>query len=346
VRLRGLLPAFFLAEVASVASVASVARVARAEETLNPWDAARDPAAAARFALHRRVREILSTPLMTAVLVPRDYALQRARVLLEQAHAEKSPDVLLRLDLGRVYADLDESVRAAETLQSAFDDDPDNPAVIAEFPTLANAYAKLDDSKDELRIYERFLPRVVGELTHTTGLLNMAEAEMHLGDLESAIDGYKATIDEAATLPNVYELEFHTGALARWGLAVAEDRSGDIDGAARTTRTIVEELDRDMQTIRFDRGVFFAPERERNWYVALGFAAYAQKAEDPRTAAGLYYRAEECWNEYVIDAKAHGSQDRWLDLALARYVRAHAQRVAAERRVKGRVVYPQTDCSR
>ena len=37
--------------------------------------------------------------MATARLVPRNAALMRARVLLEQAHAERSPDVRLRFDL-------------------------------------------------------------------------------------------------------------------------------------------------------------------------------------------------------------------------------------------------------
>ena len=81
-------------------------------------------------------------------------------------------------------------------------------------------------------------------------------------------------------------------------------------------------------------------------------------------------RAEGCWREYMEDASrssigeelgwlvvALGPRfhalvrsvqppDRWIDVARARFTRAHAQRIAAERRVKGRIAYAQYECLR
>jgi tetratricopeptide (TPR) repeat protein len=327
------------AAIALGVALASVS--ARADTPPNGWDAVRDPAAAERFGLHAHVRQILVSPRRGAP----DPTLIRARTLLEQAQAESSPDVRLRFDLGETYAALDDNVRAKGILQPALDAAPDHPAAVAAFIALANAYAKLDQSEEERRVYERFLPKVTDERSRSTAMLNLAEADMHLGDLESSIAGYRATIDLAAQLPNIIELAYHTGALAVWGLAVALDRANDVPSGAKEAKLALV-LDRDMGIIRLNPSVFFSPERERNWYVALGFTEYAKDAEDPRGAAIWWQRAEGCWHEYVDDAIAHGGGDRWLDLARARLERAHAQRTIAERRVKGRVVYPQTECVR
>jgi tetratricopeptide (TPR) repeat protein len=321
---------------------ALLAGSARADTPTNAWDAIRDPAAAARYALHVRVRQIL----VNARPGPPDPTLLRARALLEQAHAEKSPDIRLRFDLGEIYAALDDNARAIAVLRPALDAEPDHPAAVAPFIDLANAYAKDDDqSEQERRVYERFLPKVTDDRARSTAMLNLSEAYMHLGELEDSIAGYRATIDLAAQLPNIIELNYHTGALAVWGLAVALDRANDVPSGAKEAKLALV-LDRDMGIIRLNPSVFFSPQRERNWYVALGFTEYAKDAEDARSAATWWQRVEGCWREYVDDATAHGGGDRWIDLARARLERAHAQRLAAERHVKGRVVYPQYECLR
>ncbi len=312
---------------------------ARADTPTNGWDAVRDPGAADRYALHVRVRQILVSQRPG----PSDPTLLRARAHLPQARADRSPDVRLRFDLGEVYAALGDNVRAKEILQPALDAAPDHPAAVAPFIALANAYAKLDQSDDERRVYERFLPKVTDERSRSTAMLNLSEAHMHLGELEDSIAGYRATIDLAAQLPNIIELNYHTGSLAVWGLAVALDRANDVPSGAKEAKLALV-LDRDMAIIRLNPSVFFAPERERNWYVALGFTEYAKDAEDARASAMWWQRVEGCWREYVDDVAARGGKDRWVDLARARLERAHAQRLAAERRVKGRIVYPQYEC--
>ncbi len=105
-------------------------------------------------------------------------------------------------------------------------------------------------------------------------------------------------------------------------------------------------LDKDMNVIRLNPDVFFVPQRERNWYVALGFTEYATGSDEARSAAVWWARAEGCWREYVADAAAHGGTDRWLEVARARFDRAHAQRVAAMRRAKMASLPPLPECVR
>jgi tetratricopeptide (TPR) repeat protein len=329
------------AVLAFALSAGVVAGIARADTPPSGWDAVRDPGAARRFALHHRVQEILASN----VAGPRQPLLVRARALLEQAHAESSSDVRLRFDLGEIYATLENNIGAIEVLAPALEGAPDDPGAAQALLSLANAYAKLDRSDEERRVYERFLPRVTNDRTRATAMLNLSEADMHLGDLESAIAGYRATKDLAGQLPNQIELQDHTGALAVWGLAVALDRAGDIPGGASEAKLAIA-LDHDMATMRLNPNVFFSPERERDWYVALGFTEYAKEEEDARKAAAWWDRAEGCWREYIEDAVTHGAQDRWVNIARARMGKARAQRLAVERRVKGKVAYPQYECVR
>jgi tetratricopeptide (TPR) repeat protein len=330
-----------LRATACALGLALAAQIARADTPINGWDAARDPGAEDRYELHLRVRELMAT----ARLVPRNTALLRARALLLQADAEKSPDVRLRFDLGEIYAALEDNIRTIEVLEPALDEAPDHPAAHSPYVDLANAYAKLDRSVDERRVYERYLPRVTDEASRSIALLNLAEADMHLGDLDAAVTGYRAALEVSAQLPNMIEIEQHTGTLARWGLAVALDRSGDVAGGAKEARLAVE-LDHDMAIIRGSPNVFFSPERERNWYVALGYAEYAKASAEARASATFWRRSEGCWREYIDDVRAHAAADRWVDVARARLERAHAQRVAAEKRVKGGIAYAQAECVR
>jgi tetratricopeptide (TPR) repeat protein len=333
---------------ATIVASSALAPFAHAETPPNRWDAIANPALADRYALHIRAREIMSS----AAIAERsnDFAIalglrNRARMFLEEGHAETSPDVVLRFDLGEVCYELEDNKCAQDVLERALAIAPDHPAALAAYSILANAYAKLDQSNEERRVYARYIPRITDEEGRAIAMLNLAEANMHLGDLDDAVAGYRETINAAAELPNVIELEQKTGLLARWGLAVALDRSGDIAGGAKETKLAVQ-LDTDMHEIRGGVNVFFAPERERYWYVALGFAEYAKQATEAKTAALLWHRAEGCWREYIQDVRAKAAPDRWIDLAHARLEKTHAQRLAAERRVTGHLVYPQYDCAR
>jgi hypothetical protein len=314
----------------------------------NRWDAITSPALGERYALHLRVREIMTSAAIAERSNDLGIALglrNRARMFLEEGHAETSPDVVLRFDLGEVCYSLEDNGCAKDVLEKALAIAPDHPAALGAYSILANAYAKLDESAAERRVYARYLPRITDDESRVIAMLNLAEADMHLGDLDDAVAGYRDTIDAAAQLPNAIELEQKTGLLARWGLAVALDRSGDVAGGAKETKLVLQ-LDTDMHEIRGGPNVFFAPERERYWYVALGFTEFAKEAPDAKTAALLWRRAEGCWRDYTADVRAKAENDRWIDLARARLEKAHSARLAAERRVSGHIVYPQYECAR
>ncbi len=318
------------------------ASTARADTPPNAWDAVANPALADHYALHMQVRELLvaaSTKQSENAMA----FLNKARVLLREAHAETSDDVVLQFDVGEVCQELHEYGCAIDALERALAKAPDHPAAVAAYDALATAYAKLDRSADELRIYDRSIARVTNPVSVAILMLNRAEAYMHLGRLDEAIAEYNATANEAATFPNEMEQRFHTGVLAWWGLAVALDRIGDVAGGAAKAK-FATELDHDMRVIATGENVFFVPERERDWYVALGFIEYAKQAADAEESAALFHRAEDCWHDYIDDVKDHGEHDQWVRIAKARLEWTHQQRTTAEKRARRRIVYPQYRC--
>jgi tetratricopeptide (TPR) repeat protein len=258
----------------------------------------------------------------------RDAALERARALLEEAHAAKSPDVRLRFDLGEVYYALDRFDRSVAVLVPALEMAPDHPAAVDALAILAYAYAKLDKSSAERATYERYLARVNDDRYRATAMLNLAEAEMRLGNMKDAIAGYKETIDLCESLPSGVS-QAHTLILAVWGLAVALDRDGQArEGLVAARRAVM--MDPDDRSIAHDPNVFFVPAYDRFWYLALGATVRAEDTKAADDAARAWKIVEQTWNKYIDPADAN---DRWLALAKVRRERAKAQRIAAEARV-------------
>jgi hypothetical protein len=180
----------------------------------------------------------------------------------------------------------------------------------------------------------------------------MGEAEMRLGAVDDALGTFREVLRICGDLPNSLGA-MSTYVLTLWDLAVALDRSGDprgaLDAAAKASQLTIGEKT-GAYLIAEDPDVFFVPEWERAWYLALGAAAEARGAEDPRDAAVLWGAAERLWGHYVELSAAAASQaavtpqaphasgaaraqsEPWLAIARVRRDHAHAERVAAEKR--------------
>jgi tetratricopeptide (TPR) repeat protein len=319
------------------------------------WDCARDPATRARWALHVRVEQMLAPPPSSDDVPPlelrRGYELQleRARAMLEAADAEHSPDVRLRFDLGAVYVELGERQRrddmyqrAIAILAPAVDAEPDHPATTKALERLADAYAHLDRAPDELSAWRRHLARVSDDRTRVGEMMNMGEAEMRLGHVDDALATFREVLRLCGELPNTGGATY---VLTLWDLAVALDRSGDPGGALETAAkasAMVSIASTGMQMrgrtliappVRGgDPAVFFVPEWQREWYLALGSAAAARSARDARDARALWADAEEHWDVYLAGSSAAGSSDPWLAVARVRRDQVHAERIATEKR--------------
>ena len=337
-----------LAAVVASLSTTGLCGRARAETPPSLWDIAQDPVERARWALHVRVQRLMHAPGGESSLpLDEELRLEAARAMLEEADAEHSPDVRLQFDLGIVYSRLataqrrnDYERRVIEVLVPALAASPSDPASIGALEALVYAYAKLDRPREELEAWRRYIPQLTDDRVRAMAMMNMGEAEMRLGTIDDALATFREVLRLCGELPNGLGV-MSTYVLTLWDLGVALDRSGDprgaLDAAAKASRVAIGGKT-GAYLIAEDPDVFFVPEWERDWYLALGAAAEARDADDPRAAAALWGAAERLWAHYVeLSAAAAAKSAReagepWLVIARIRRDHAHAQRVTAEAR--------------
>jgi tetratricopeptide (TPR) repeat protein len=226
---------------------------------------------------------------------------------------------------------------------------------------LAETYVRVERTPDEIRAYDEVIARAVLPESTITPLLNQGEAYMRNGNIDEAIAQFREVYRLAALAPYGNEV----GVLAQWDLAVALDRSGDERGALAAAGTavrldgrclVIEEHALMIQTpcnasdnalILVPAGmypiasqnpsVYFVPEYERSWYLALGREALALGARTPgvavpaRDAADHWKRAETEMMQYVSEATLHGG-DKWLERARKRLDEIRARRAEADKR--------------
>jgi tetratricopeptide (TPR) repeat protein len=333
-------------------STAVLAAPARADTPPSGWDRAREPWESDAWRLHLRVQGLLYEQIPEDILgrARRDARQLRALAaleLLEKADAGKSRDVRLRFDLGTVTyeladltARLDLYEKAAKILSAAIDGAPDSPAVTEALERLVYCYAKLDRPREELATWHRYIPRLLDPRTRANAEMNMGEAEMRLGQVEDALATFHEVLREVGELPNTGSAS-STYVLTLWDVAVALDRSGDGRGALDMASKAASETaidSRGMQVlgralIAHDPAVFFVPDWERFWYLGLCHAALAREATDAHDRWAYWAESEHEWGEYVAGATSGKEKDRWVAIARMRLQHAHAERLAAEKRV-------------
>jgi tetratricopeptide (TPR) repeat protein len=347
-RARSRRASFVVAALLGWAAVSVPCRGARAETPPSTWDMARDPAERARWALHVRVQRLMRAPPGDdSHPLDDELRLEAAREALEEADAAHSPDVRLQFDLGVVYSRLatrlqrlDYERRVVDVLVPALAAAPDDPASTGALEALVYAYAKLDRPREELEAWRRYIPRLNDDRVRAMAMMNMGEAEMRLGAVADALATFRDVLRMCGELPNGFGV-MSTYVLTLWDLGVALDRSGDprgaLDAAAKASHVAIGGKSGAF-LIAEDPDVFFVPEWERDWYLALGAAAEGRDADDPRAAAVLWGAAERFWGRYVdLSAAAQAKAVRqegepWLVIARVRRDHAHAERLNAEAR--------------
>jgi tetratricopeptide (TPR) repeat protein len=319
--------------VAFLAMVAWPA-VARAETPPSAWEMAKSPGLRQLYEIHVMVQRAMN-PIDPMTFNPREgrrIYLERARSILEEVQAEKSPYPLLRYDLGAVYEELDRHEAAIRVLKGALAMAPGDPSAADAWLTLAYAYAKSNMPVEERDAYLRHLAAGYSA-SRMTVHLNLAESEMRLGHLEEAIQGYRDTIQMAAKGP-----PSNIGILAQWGLAVALDRFGDTSGGYAAAKWATES-DHE-RVIDNTETVFFVPDYERNWYHGLRAIVRAEAAGSPQEAALRWKTAEGIWANYVERATKPGIRDAWVARAKAHQESAKQRRIAAEKRLGAKGAAP------
>ncbi|MDI1445102.1 hypothetical protein [Polyangium sp. 6x1] len=313
--------------VAALAASLPLAREALAAPSV--WTQARDPAAASRASLLEEADQFLlkhdlaqnesmfdASPAVD-LLRMRDVYLLEAKKRLDQAGGAESPDPRVRLRLGHVLrrlgqdrsppnpGRLDEAIRVLLTV--AHGSAP--PAITSNaWNELAIAYAVLGKRDQEVHAYGEALAHE--PLGHHRAVLfaNRAESYMGMGRLDDAIQGYREAL--RSLLP--IEM-FQYGVTALWGLAVATDRDGDLDGALASI-ALARAYDRDDRKIH-EPSWFFSPPHDEAWYEALGAWSTARSSDLGAVRAEAYTRAIDAWEAYLERAP---DDDRWAPLGRVR----------------------------
>lgn len=308
-----------------------VAAPAAAETPPSAWERARDPEAAVAYDVHEQVQRRLALLMADEESIPRgsdrERDLRAVLPILQHAQAETGKSALLRFDLGFVYMALKNYPRAAEIYRGAVRDFPDHPGTEQGWLRLALACGHLGDNACERAAYTRVLELQTEGFARITPSLNLAETQMHLGNLREAVEGYR----EVVRLSGHYPAR-ETGPLALWGLAVALDRSGDRVEAERAAKLAadVEHLSGKSKLLHDVETAFFEPAWEISWYDAIGFVVQAKAAPTARDAARLWAEAEKSYGDFV--KRGTPANDRWAPIAKARLAQVQLERKRAEER--------------
>jgi hypothetical protein len=294
-------------------TVALMPSAAFAESGPTCWERARDEHARSDAQLHRdvgvqieRATRARGSRADEVARARAEAALRRAAVLLEARLAGAAASSVLAFDLAAVYHELHEHVQCAALLERELAKQPDAPWSGNGWYMLSISYAMQNLSGAERRTHERAMPHIVDAQTRQGMLSNWAEAELRDGALVDAIARFRLSIDIALRLQPGGAGDT-SAVLARYGLAVALDRSGDESGAQREAALAVA-ADADLATLFNDANVFFVPEYERFWYLGVALQAKARASGTAEDRAMYTRNAISALTRWIDDAgPAHPS---------------------------------------
>jgi len=263
--------------------------------------------------------------LRSAPVNPED--LKEALQKLQRAGGGTSPDVNIRLRYAHVLRKLEDlaphrglsrTAEAAAVLRSIVQENVPDILAASAWSALAVCYAKLEQRDEEVFAYSESLAREAVAYHRAALLANRAESFMAMGRLEEAIHGYRESL--RSLLP--IEM-FSSGVTTLWGLAVALDRDGDLDGAFENIALARAYDENDVRIFHSPEIWFFSPPHDEAWYKALGAWQFARKVESGAARAEYYEQAIASYQEYLLRAP---DDDRWIPLAKVRLKTCQAER--------------------
>jgi tetratricopeptide (TPR) repeat protein len=324
---------------------ASMTTSSSAAAELSVWSLAREPKLRTEEQVRRNVDQLLATYQYhrnKPTTVARVLLLRDAKRQLDKVKAARSRDPLLRYQLAQVHYGLYEFERDDEHLATAAKHyrwvaRSSAPALVRAdaLNELAICHARLGHHGKETAAYGQALAIEPHVETRAVLLANRAEGFMVQGRIEEAVRGYRASL---ASSPSV---ALHVlGPTTYWGLAVALDRAGDLEGAFKQI-TLARSYD--PGDVRLSGpNWFYVPSYDEHWYQALGFWHLARVAPRREVKLQSYLAAIGSWARYI---NAAAPTDHWLALAVQRQrqcEREHAELLArpakrpAKRRKHGR----------
>ena len=315
-----------------------VPSIALADGPPSRWDRAKDPQIIEDYKLHVGAQQTFDRMYDARRSRPEradlaEWYARNLRVSLEAWHADESPDVRLRFDLGRLLEEQSEHGRAIKVLREAIAMAPDHPGVDEAWWYLGIACGHTGETACEEHAYLEILRIRTEDELRLTPMLNLAEVQMHEGRMKDSIASYQETL-RVATHLQASRSSITTQILGRYGLAVAYDRAGDRPAAEREAKGAVEmALGVGHPLILHKNSVFFYPSYEVYYYDGLAAVALARSAASAHDAAPLWAEAERKFAQYVRGAEARkDGADRFLGVAKGRQASCKAEREKAEKR--------------
>jgi tetratricopeptide (TPR) repeat protein len=239
--------------------------------------------------------------------------LREVKRLLDEAHAETSRSLTTRALYADVLSDLGDHEHASRLLADLQKKAP--PPIRAHVSQqLALAYAHLDRTKEEIAAYDDALRFEPEPEARALLFANQAEAQMRIGDLSAAVTGYNKALS-LTLIPTTL-----------WGLGVALDRSGDLDGALQAIRLARSYDPRDQGLS--STSWFFVPPWDELYYRALGHWARARQTDLASVRGEELGRAIQSWTDYIAAAPI---DDHYAPFAKARLKACEQERALALR---------------
>lgn len=293
-------------------------RAALAQSSARPrassafWRLVRHPELRRVAMLQEQGRTLLRDAAVADLAQTRTAMLDEAIRSLRAAHRIAPRDASVAFDLAEalsLHEGGDEAARDAESLGllaqvRLFDPTYETASVAFREGVVLTRRLRFADA---VEAYERALRFALDD---TSGLVtitesNLAETLMSLGRLDESVAHYERAI----------ELSEGRNVLGLWGLAVAQDRAGRtraaLASAQRALTSDPRDPDRQMQAL-YDPGVFFVPEYDKLYYVALGFEARAEMADTDDARVRDLQRALASWRTYL---SMGGSDGPWATAA-------------------------------
>ncbi len=261
----------------------------------------------------------------------RAIVLRKSLAVLRRAQAHTSQNTALRYRLAQIYYrlfDVDaeiENIRRAAThfeFVAASERTPSTQRAHA-LMSLAICYARLARHDEEIVAYQRAIALQPDPVSHAVLLANQAEGFMARGHIIAAVHGYRASL-RATPSP----LMIDTGVTTLWGLAVALDRSGDLDRAIENIRR-ARSFDPNDQRIQGDHW-FYVPAYDQHWYEALGYWQIARDTKKPSFKIRAYDATIGAWQAFTDNANVN---DPWLSIAGFRLRQCESERERAREQI-------------
>jgi len=310
-------------------SLSLLAIEARAEPSV--WTKARQPEVAERAASLAEVERILfklgpgrhdlgisaSSDFEIEMPGMREVYLFRARKLLEAAGGAESPEPRVRWLYGHVLRRLahegtpvrpPQLEQAIAVLLTVTRSRAPDALRVAAWHDVAIGYAVLGKRDEEIAAYDASLALEPMGPQRALILANRAESYMGQGKLEDAIRGYRESLRSLVPIEM-----FSFGVTTLWGLGVALDRDGDLEGGLASI-ALARAYDPDDKKLHGD-GWFYSSPHDEAWYEALGAWSAARETDLGAVRVVKYGEAIGWWEQYVLRAP---TSDPWLGLAKVR----------------------------